>query len=85
MDFQAMYENVQAQLKLKGNDIVSKKNEISAIEAEIYKLQGASEMLIIISNELEKQKTVEEVPIDEPVVAIQEPIVKKNKKTKTIE
>lgn len=69
MDFQAMYENIQNQIKVKVDAISDKRQEINVMEAEINKLQGAAEMLVIVSKELnkEQEQPVEEAAIEEPV------------------
>jgi hypothetical protein len=77
MDFQAMYENIQNQITAKVDSINEKKQEIAVIEAEIYKLQGAAEMLLVISKQLaEEQKE----PVSEEQSEL-EPVKITNKKT----
>lgn len=67
MDFQAMYENIQTQIKTKADAIASKRQEISVMEAEINKLQGAAEMLVVVSNQL-SQEQAEEKPAEQEIV-----------------
>ena len=55
MDFQAMYENMQTEIKNKVAQISDKKNEIAVLEADVYKIQGAIEMLVLISKQMEQQ------------------------------
>ena len=60
MDFQAMYENMQTEIKNKVTQINDKKSEIAVLEADVYKIQGAVEMLVLISKQMEQQKQDDE-------------------------
>ena len=70
MDFQTMYDNMQEQIKAKVAEIEAKRKEISNLEAEIFKIQGATEMLVIVSKQLEEKEQTEQIeqPKDEEEV-----------------
>lgn len=82
MNFQEMYENIQNGIKEKVSQIESKRTEISVLEIEIYKMQGATEMLAVISKELEKQQNEEDVKSQE--VVSEQPTISTTKKNKII-
>lgn len=69
MDFQTMYENMQTEVKNKVAQITEKKNEIAVLEADIYKVQGATEMLVLISKQMEQQKQEDETEVEEQPTA----------------
>jgi 6,7-dimethyl-8-ribityllumazine synthase len=56
MNFQSIYENLQNQFKDKVTQIDSKKKEITSLEIEAYKVQGAMEMVVAISKEMEQEQ-----------------------------
>ena len=83
MDFQTMYDNMQEQIKAKVAEIEAKRKEISNLEAEIFKIQGATEMLVIVSKQIEEEQKQPE-PVDpekpaEPVEKVEEEVIERPK------
>ena len=75
MNFQELHENLKKEIENKLKAIELKKSEISILEVEIYKIQGATEMLVYVSKELEAQQEKEKEP-----QALEEPIKTTDKK-----
>ena len=83
MDFQTTYNNLQTEMKNKASLIDAKKQEIATLETDIYKLQGASEMLVFVSKQIEEEQKQPE-PVDpekpaEPVEKVEEEVIERPK------